>query len=335
MNMPGAAAAAKHQNTPFAAYLRSKHRLRLSEALIPAALLLIPLLGDQYYALGSQIVITIIFALSLDLLVGYAGIVTLGHAAFFGVGAYAAGIASTNGFSEPVSGLLIGAGVAACVGAVIGAIVLRTSRFTLLMLTLCTVFLFGEIANKATAITGGVDGLVGIETWPIFGLFEFDLMGQVGYWFSAAVFLIVFLAVRLLVHAPFGQSIMAIRDNPGRAAAIGIAVLPRQLLIFVISCGLAGLAGALQTCVNQFVGLKDIGFELSATILVMLALGGSGRLYGAIIGPIIYLVAQDFLSKDNPVTWQLWLGVALIALVLFAPGGVTRLFGRLFAKVAR
>lgn len=128
---------------------------------------------------------------------------------------------------------------------------------------------------------------------------------------------------------------MAIRDNPGRAAAIGIAVRPRTLLIFVISCLLAGLAGALQAEVNQFVGLKDMSFELSATILVMLALGGSGRLYGAIIGPAVYLIAQDLLSKDNPVMWQLWLGIILVVLVLFAPGGITRILAQLRGRIGR
>jgi branched-chain amino acid transport system permease protein len=319
----------------FAGYLRRKHGLHPAEGLILAALVLVPLFGDQYYALGSQILVAVIFALSLDLLVGYAGIVTLGHAAFFGVGAYAAGIASKHGWGEPISGLLVGACAAALAGAVIGTIVLRTTRFTLLMMTMCTVFLFGEIANKATSITGGVDGLLGMETWPVLGRYEFDLMGEVGYWFAAAVFVLVWIGVRQLVHSPFGQSIMAIRDNPGRAAAIGMAVLPRQLLIFIIACALAGLAGGLQAEINQFVGLKDIGFELSATILVMLALGGSGRLYGAILGPAIYLIAQDILSKDNPVLWQLWLGIILVLLVLFAPGGLTQMFVRLKGRLGR
>jgi branched-chain amino acid transport system permease protein len=319
----------------FAETLRQKHRVKAWEGLLIPALAVVPLLGDQYYALGTQVLIAVIFALSLDLLVGYAGIVTLGHAAFFGVGAYATGIASQRGWAEPISGLFIGGAAAAAVGLAVGAIVVRTSRFTLLMLTLCTVFLFAEIANKATSITGGVDGLLGIETWPVLGIFEFDLLGATGYYFSAAVFLCVSLSVRLLVHAPFGQSIMAIRDNPGRASAIGIAVLPRQTFIFVISAFLAGLAGALQAEINQFVGLKDISFELSATILVMLALGGSGRLYGAIIGPVVYLVAQDLLSKDNPVMWQLWLGIMLIALVLFAPGGLAHLFARIAERANR
>ena len=287
-----------------------------------------PLLGPEYYALGTQIGVTVIFALSLDLLVGYAGIVTLGHSVFFGLGAYATGLASVRGWGEPLSGLLIGAAASAAAGALLGAVVLRTARFTLLMLTLSSVFLASEVANKAAWLTGGVDGLTGIDTWPIFGTFEFDLFGRTGYFYAAAVFVAVWFALRWLVHAPFGQMVQAIRDNPGRAEAIGMAVLPRQVLVYAIACGLAGMAGALQAEINQFAGLKDIGFEQSALLLVMLALGGPGRLYGAMIGPAAFLLAQDALAKSYPVMWQLWLGLLIIAAVLFAPGGLTGLLAR-------
>jgi branched-chain amino acid transport system permease protein len=313
----------------FRAALRRKHRFHPGEVLPLLLLLAVPLLGSEYYALGTQVIVAIIFALSLDLLVGYAGVVTLGHAVFFGIGAYAAGIASVHGWGEPLSGLLIGAATAAVAGALLGAVVLRTARFTLLMLTLSSVFLAGEVANKAAWVTGGVDGLTGVNTWPLLGAFEFDLFGQVGYAYAAVALVLAWLGLRYLVHAPFGQSVMAMRDNPGRAAAIGMAVLPRLVLVYAISTGLAGLAGALQAEVNQFVGLKDIGFELSATVLVMLALGGAGRLYGAFAGPAAYLVAQDILAKDNPVLWQLWLGVLIVAVVLFAPGGILGIADRL------
>ena len=299
-----------------------------AEALPLLALAVVPLLGTDYYALGTQVAVTIIFALSLDLLVGYAGIVTLGHSLFFGLGAYATGLASVHGWGEPLSGLLIGACAGAAGGALLGAIVLRTARFTLLMLTLSSVFLASEVANKASGITGGVDGLTGVTTSPVFGVFEFDLYGQTGYFYAAAVLVVVWFGLRWLVHAPFGQAVMAIRDNPGRAEAIGMAVLPRLVLVYAGACALAGVAGALQAEIDQFAGLKDIGFEQSALLLVMLALGGAGRLYGAMIGPAVFLVAQDWLAKSYPVLWQLWLGLLIIAVVLFAPGGLIGLLER-------
>lgn len=313
----------------FAATLRRKHRVHPAEALPLLALLAVPLLGDAYYALATEVAITVILALSLDLLVGYAGIVTLGHSVFFGLGAYASGIASVHGWGEPVSGLLIGGAVGALAGAALGAIVLRTVRFTLLMLTLSSVFLVSEAANKAGWLTGGADGLTGVSTAPLFGVWEFDLFGRTGFGFAAGVLVLVWLGLRWLVHAPFGQSIMAIRDNPGRAEAIGMAVLPRLTLVYAIACGLAGVAGALQAEIDQFAGLKDIGFEQSATVLVMLALGGPGRLYGAMVGPAVFIVAQDWLAKKDPVQWELWLGVIIVAAVVFAPGGLAGLAKRL------
>lgn len=328
-------AAPPSATTSFRDVLARKHRLHSAEALPLLALVAIPLLGSDYYALGTQILVSVTFALSLDLLVGYAGIVTLGHALSFGLGAYATGIASAHGWGEPFSGLLIGAAAAAAAGALLGSIVLRTARFTLLMLTLSAVFLAGEVANKASGLTGGVDGLLGVNTWPVFGVFEFDLFGRTGYAYAAAVFVATWFSLRWLVHAPFGQSMMAIRDNPGRATAVGMAVLPRLVLVYAVSCGIAGLAGALQAEISQFAGLKDISFELSASVLVMLALGGAGRLYGAMVGPVAFLVAQDLLAKDNPVLWDLWLGILIVLVVLFAPGGILGIADRLLSRVRR
>lgn len=319
----------------FADGLRARHRPRAAELLPLVAMALVPFAGEEYYALGTLVLTSIIFAVSLDLVVGYAGIVTLGHALFFGIGAYATGLASVRGWGEPLSGLLIGAAAAALVGAVIGGIILRTARFTLLMLSLGAVFLGNEIANKAAWLTGGVDGLTGVDTWPVLGLFEFDLYGRTGYYYAAAVLVVVLIGARWLVHAPFGQSIMAIRDNPVRAASLGMAVMPRLVLVWTISCGLAGLAGALQAEINQFAGLKDISFELSASILVMLAIGGTGRLYGAVVGPVLYMVAQDWLAKDDPVAWELWLGVLVVAIVLLMPGGLFGALDRLRARWRR
>jgi branched-chain amino acid transport system permease protein len=313
------------RRVPFAASLRSKHRLRPAELLPLVAVAIVPLLGSGYYPLATQIAITVIFGLSLDLLVGYAGIVTLGHGIFFGVGAYASGIASVHGWGDPVSGLFVGAAAAAVVGVVQGFVVLRTARFTLLMLTLCSVFLVSEVANKAGWLTGGADGLTGVTTGPLLGVWTFDLDGRTGYLFSATVFVLVWIGLRGLVHAPFGQAIMAIRDNPGRAEAIGMAVRPRLLIVYTVSAAIAGTAGALQAEIDQFAGLKNVGFEISATILVMLALGGTGRLYGAMAGPAVYLIAQDLLAKINPAMWQLWLGLLIVATVLFVPGGLSSL----------
>lgn len=311
--------------------LVQKHRGRLVELTPFVAFALVPVFGADHYALATQIAIYIIFAISLDLLIGYAGIITLGHSAYFGAGAYAAGIMATSGYGDPFLGLVVGALTAGALGAVVGPVILRTHGFTLLMLTLSIVFLLHEIANKATALTGGVDGLVGMNVLPIFGRFQFDLAGQVGFYYAVAVLLVVWIGVRRLVHAPIGQSVMALRDNRERSAMIGARVMPRLVGVYAFAGALAGLAGALQAHATQLVGLNTISFELSGEILVMLALGGAGRLYGAFVGPAVFLVARDILATENPVFWSFWLGSMIIIVVLFARGGVLGICDRVVA----
>jgi branched-chain amino acid transport system permease protein len=279
--------------------------------------------------LGTQIIIMIIFALSLDLLLGYTGIVTLGHAAYFGVGAYASGMLAVAGWNEPFTGLVAGAIVAAIVGLVMGAIILRTRGLALLMLGMAVTLIFYELANHFPAWTGGADGLQGISVKPIFGVFEFDMYGRVGFVYAGAVLFVCLLCVRHLVLSPFGRSLVGIRENAARMSALGVPVRQRKLIIFAIASGIAGLAGALSAQTNQFVGLNVLSFELSGTVLIVLVLGGAGRLYGAFIGAPIYFVAQDTLAKGDPVYWLFWLGLILIVVASFARGGVLGLYDTL------
>jgi branched-chain amino acid transport system permease protein len=271
----------------------------------------------------------IIFALSLDLLLGYTGIVTLGHAAYFGVGAYTSGLLAVAGWNEPLTGLAAGAVVAALVGLVMGSVILRTKGLALLVLGMAVTLIFYELANHFPAWTGGADGLQGISVKPIFGLFEFDMYGKVGFAYAGLVLLACLLCVRHLVLSPFGRSLVGIRENAARMSAIGVPVQQRKLIIFAIASGIAGLAGALSAQTNQFVGLNVLSFELSGTVLIVLVLGGAGRLYGAFIGAPIYFAAQDILAKGDPVYWLFWLGLMLIVVATFARGGVLGLYDSL------
>ncbi|HEX6843066.1 MAG TPA: branched-chain amino acid ABC transporter permease, partial [Stellaceae bacterium] len=265
------------------ALLRS-HRLRAWEALPWLAAAGAFFLFPDYLALGSQILISILFALSLDLILGYAGIVTLGHAAFFGAGAYTAGLLAAHGWGEPLSGLVVAALVSGLLGLVSGAIILRTRALTLLMLTLVIAVMLQEAANKAGSVTGGADGLQGMNVSPVLSLFRFDLYGRVAYLYSLAVLFLGWLAARRLVHSPFGRSLTGIRENEARMHAIGSPVFRRRLTIYVIAAALAGIAGALLAQTTQFVALEVLSFERSGAVLIMLILGGVGRLYGAFIG---------------------------------------------------
>ncbi|HEX6441590.1 MAG TPA: branched-chain amino acid ABC transporter permease [Stellaceae bacterium] len=307
----------------------ARHRYRWWEALPWLAALAAYALFPSYLPLGAQILATILFALSADLVLGYAGIVTLGHAAFFGTGAYTAGILAVHGWGEPITGLFAGAAMAALVGLVSGFVVLRTSGLTLLMQTLVVATMLYEGANKASWLTGGDDGLQGMEVWPIFGQFRFDMFGRNGYVYCLVVLFLCWWAARHVVHSPFGRSLTGIRENVLRMHAIGAPVLRRRLVIYTISAALAGMAGALMAQTTQFVGLGFLSLERSGGVLIMLIIGGVGRLYGAFIGVPLYMIAQNLFSEVQPVYWYFWIGLLMVLVVVFARGGLLGLVERL------
>ena len=306
-----------------------RHRLHWLEALPWVTAIAAFLLFPTYLPLGAQILATILFALSADLVLGYAGIVTLGHAAFFGTGAYTAGILAANGWGEPISGLLAGALASAAIGVASGFIVLRTSGLALLMQTLVVATLLHEAANRASSITGGDDGLQGMQVWPIFGVFRFDLFGRTAYIYCLAVLFFCWWLARRIVHSPFGRSLTGIRENVLRMHAIGAPVMRRRLVIYTISAAFAGLAGALIAQTTEFVGLGFLSLDRSGTVLIMLIIGGVGRLYGAFIGVPLYMIAQDRFSEVAPVYWYFWIGLLMVLVVVFARGGIFGLVDRL------
>lgn len=306
--------------------LRRETAFEIAFWLVPvAAFFLLP----GYRVLGSQILIAALFALSLDLVLGYAGILTLGHAAFFGLGAYTAGLLSVHGWGEPLSGLVAAAAVAALAGFAMSFLVVRGEDLARLMVTLGLGLLLFEAANKAHFITGGVDGLSGVSMWKLFGVFPFDLSGRTAYVYSFVVLLLVFIFLRRLARSPFGLSLRGIRENRLRMPAIGVPVRRRLVAAFTLGAGIAGLAGALLAQTTQFVGLDTLSFGRSADVMIMLVLGGTGRLYGALIGTAVFMIAQDYLSGINPVYWQFWLGLLLVAFVFFARGGIMGTLDRL------
>jgi branched-chain amino acid transport system permease protein len=190
------------------------------------------------------------------------------------------------------------------------------------MLTLAITAILLEVANKWTSLTGGADGLSGVVVAPILGLFKFDFVGRTAFLYCLIMLFIGWYVVRRLIYSPFGAMLTGIRENRARMHAIGAPVYWRLVLIYTISATMAGIAGALLTQVNQFVGLNVLGLEPSGDLLVMLILGGVGRLYGAFVGPVIYLIAQDYLAKQYPEYWYFGIGALLITVVLFAPGGI-------------
>ncbi len=318
------------------AYVAAQTRWRWSEIAFWLATLVPLVVTPDYLILASQIAITALFALSLDLILGFCGIISLGHAAYFGAGAYAAGLLSTWGWGEPFSGLLLAASVAGILGYVTSFIIARFRHLALIMITLGLGLLLQEAANSAGWLTGGFDGLQGIKTWPLFGRIKFDLYGYTAYGYALAVLFVIFLVARRIIHSPFGLALRGIRENIARMPAIGAPTHQHIRTVYTIAATVAGAAGAVLAQTTQTVSLEVLGFQRSADVLVMLILGGAGRLYGGIVGAIIYMIARDQFSGLNPQYWYFWIGLLLIGVVMFVPngilGGLSLLVRRVWAR---
>lgn len=299
-----------------AAALRRRRSWRPGELVFwLAAFAAIPVFPDRHLIL-NEIAILGLFALSLDLILGYAGIMSLGHAAFFGVGAYAAGILARMGIAEPVVGLFFAAALTAALGFATSFLVLRGADLTRLMVTMGIALILGEIANRMAWLTGGADGLQGIVMDPVLGLFEFDMFGTTAFVYSLTVLFLLFLAARRIVNSPFGLSLLSVRDNPLRAAAVGVPVKRRLVGIYTLSAAYAGIAGGLLAQTTQFVSVDVLEFHRSADVLLILIIGGPGTLYGGLVGAVLFKLLQDVLAGFTPQYWHFWIGIFLIALVL-------------------
>jgi branched-chain amino acid transport system permease protein len=303
-------------------YLQTQNRWQWSEIAFWLATLLPFVLTPSYLVLASQIAITALFVLSLDLILGFCGIVSLGHAAYFGIGAYTAGLLSKYGWGEPLTGLVAAAIAAGLFGYVTSFIVARFRHLALIMITLGIGLVLQEAANSAGWLTGGFDGLQGIHTWPLFGKIRFDLYGYTAYSYALAVLFLIFLVARRLIHSPFGLALRGIRENGLRMPAIGASVHAHVQTIYTIAAIIAGIAGALLAQTTETVSLEALGFQRSADVLVMLILGGTGRLYGGLIGAAVYMVARDQFSGINPQYWYFWIGLLLIGVVMLLPNGI-------------
>jgi branched-chain amino acid transport system permease protein len=311
----------------------SSARLQPLEALPWVLAIALYFLAPSYLPLGAYILIVCLFVLSLDLILGYGGIVTLGHSAYFGFGAYAAGVFAMHVNGDPLLGLAVAAVLAGVLGLATGAVILRTHGLALLMLTLAITSIVLEVANKWTTVTGGADGLHSVPIQPVLGMFRFDMFGKTAFLYCLAVVFLGWWLVRTIVHSPFGVALAGTRENDVRMGAIGAPVYRRRLTAYTISAALAGIAGGLLTQTTQFVGLSVLGFELSGEVLVMLVLGGVRRIYGAFVGPVVYITARDYLAKQFPEYWYLGIGLLLIVIVMFARGGILGIVDQLVARV--
>jgi branched-chain amino acid transport system permease protein len=273
----------------------------------------------------THIAIMAILVMSLDLVTGYAGLPTLGHAAMFGMGAYSAGLFAKHFSPDPLLGLLVGAGSGALIAFISGLFLVRYQGLAFLMLTIAVTLILQSLANSFQGITGGDNGLTGYDISPLLGQFNFDMFGVTGYWYSMIAMLVCYAVLRRIMRSPFGLCCVGIRENRERMAANGTRIYPHLVRLYVIAGFFAGVAGALSAQVTQVVSLDSLGFELSAEALVMLVLGGLGTLDGAIIGTTLYSVIHHYAATANPFHWLFVIG-GLLMLVVFLPKGLLNRF---------
>lgn len=300
-----------------ARYARQHGRWHWSEAAFWVVVLACALAFPSRYLIMTEIVRLALFALSLDLILGYAGIVSLGHAAFFGVGAYCAGLLSAQGIiDEPLLALIVAGLVAMLLGFITSFLVIRGADLTRLMVTLGIALLLEALAERFSNITGGTDGLQGIDIKPLLGVFDFDMFGRTGFFYALAVLFVLFLLARRIVHSPFGLSLRAIKNNPLRAAAVGIPVNQRLIAIYTVAAFYAGVAGALFTQTTALASLDVFAFDKSADLMLVLVIGGAGYLYGGLIGALVFRMLQEVFQTITPQYWMFWIGLVLVVIVL-------------------
>lgn len=307
------------------------HRLALAsqwrswEVALWVAALAAPAVLSSHAAVISEIAIFALFAISLDLILGLAGVVSLGHAAFFGLSAYASALFAKHVYQDPLVGLALGMTVSAALGYLCSFTVHRGTDLTRVMMTLGVALMLLELANKLDHITGGADGLQGVTIAPVLGYFEFDLAGRTAAYYSLTVLFLCFLFTRRILHSPFGAALKAIRDNSLRATAVGIPVRSRITVVYTVSAGLAGAAGALLAQTTAFASLDVFEFHRSADVLLMLVVGGAGWLYGGVLGAVVFKGLHSLLAGLTPQYWTFWMGLFLVVLVLVGRDRLVRM----------
>ncbi len=296
--------------------LLESSRWKLWEPLVWLLAFVAPFVLSRHALIVNEIAIVALFALSLDLILGFTGIVSLGHAAFLGFGAYAAALFAKLVMPDPLLGLAVGVAAATALGAVCSLTIMRGTDLTRLMVTLGMALILMELANKMDWLTGGADGLQGVVMGPLLGRFEFDLAGQTAAWYSLTVLLLLFVLARRFIHSPFGATLKAVRDNRLRAMAIGIPVSSRLAVVYTVAAGMAGAAGALLAQTTGFASLDVFSLERSADVMLMLVIGGVGWLYGGLAGAVVFKLLHDVISNITPQYWTFWIGLFLVVLVL-------------------
>jgi branched-chain amino acid transport system permease protein len=302
--------------------LLARHRVRGTEALFWLAALAVALVFSGQLAFATSVLIAMTFALSLNVILGYGGILTLGHGLHFGIGAYVAALLALGGWREPIADVIIAGVASAAVAAVLCRLIVRLSGLPIIMVTLSLAAIGYEAANKATWLTHGDDGMQGFDYLPILGIFHWSIYGRESYLYVLAWLFVLFLVVRVAIASPFGVALQGVRENRTRMALLGAPVGRHLLIAYALSGFIAGAAGALSTETTKFVGLDSLSIDRSVDVLLMTVLGGVGRIYGPLVGAPAYTIVHHFAAQWNPYHWMFVVGILLIVVVRFARGGI-------------
>jgi branched-chain amino acid transport system permease protein len=282
-----------------------------------------PFVGG-YTALGTRVLVLALAAMSVNFLLGFTGVLSFGHAAWFGLGAYGAGLALK--FVAPSTPLAILAGMmlAGIAGGLLGALIARRRGVYFAMVTIAFGQVFYYIAFQWSSLTGGDDGLRGFSRQPLdFGLFTIDILSNADafYYFVLFFFALVTGVMALILRSPFGRVMLAIRENERRARFLGIAVERHIWVVFTLSCFFIGVAGALYALTNNFADPRGLHYSQSGDFVIMAVMGGMRTFWGPLLGAAVFVVLQDYLSSVT-INWMSFIGLLFVLVVLFFPRGL-------------
>ncbi|HEY7691772.1 MAG TPA: branched-chain amino acid ABC transporter permease [Gaiellaceae bacterium] len=301
-----------------------------------ALLVAAPAMLDTYRTfLLTEILIFGLFAASLDLLLGYTGLPSLGHAGYFGVGGYAAGLFALHVTPNAFAQLAVALGVAAGVALVTGVFAVRSRGVYFLMLTLAFGQLLWVLALNWTSLTGGSNGIYGIPAPTLGGSSSWLVPSDHFYWYTLGVFLVGYVALKFVVASPFGRALAGIRGNEERMGSLGYSVPLSKLAVFTLAGAIAGFAGALACQQSKYFSPDGMSFDVSAVAVVVIVIGGQRTLLGAVLGAAFYYVMRDQLSDALSSHWQLVLGAVFVLVVYLLPGGLVSGGRRLQRRVVR
>jgi branched-chain amino acid transport system permease protein len=286
--------------------------------------------AGSYVELGTRVVVFALAATALNFLLGYTGVLSFGHAAYFGLGAYGTALTIKLLVASTPVGMLVGVVVGTIAAAIIGLLIVRLRGVYFAMCTIAFGQVFYFIAFQWFSLTNGDDGVSAWHRMPLdLGFTTIDILNSSGafYYFVLAVFAACVAAMAFLLRSPFGRTLIAIRENERRARFLGIPVDAHIWMSWVISCFFVSVAGTLFALMNNFVDPRAMRWDQSGTFVIMTVLGGMRSFWGPLIGSAIYLVLQDYISSHTE-NWMSFIGAFFVLIVLFFPRGVLGLIGR-------